>query len=191
MLIRRAELADAEAITTIYNEAILTTTATFDLEPRSVAERTAWLEAHGERHPVLAAVIDERVVGWSALTRWSDRPAYDGAAETSVYVLSEYRNRGIGRRLTEALIEEARRLGYHTLIARVAQGSDASRHLNESLGFVHVGTLKEVGLKFGRRLDASVRRAGFAPLRLDLAQDTGFAASTIPLGTSLTRSGDA
>jgi hypothetical protein len=45
--------------------------------------------------------------------------------------------------------------------------------------------------EFGRRLDASVRRAGFAPLRLDLAQDTGFAASTIPLGTSLTRSGDA
>jgi ribosomal protein S4 len=41
--------------------------------------------------------------------------------------------------------------------------------------------------EFGRRLDAAVRRAGFAPLRLDLAQDAGFAASTIPLGLSLTR----
>ena len=36
--------------------------------------------------------------------------------------------------------------------------------------------------EFGRRLDASIRRAGFAPLRLDLAQDAGFAAATIPLG---------
>ena len=45
--------------------------------------------------------------------------------------------------------------------------------------------------EFGRRLDASIRRAGFAPLRLDLAQDVGFAASTVPLGISLTRSGDA
>jgi len=45
--------------------------------------------------------------------------------------------------------------------------------------------------EFGRRLDASIRRAGFAPLRLDLAQDVGFAASTIPVGMSLTRSGDA
>ena len=45
--------------------------------------------------------------------------------------------------------------------------------------------------EFGRRLDASVRRAGFAPLRLDLSQDTAFAASTIPLAISLTRRGDA
>lgn len=41
--------------------------------------------------------------------------------------------------------------------------------------------------EFGRRLDASIRRAGFAPLRLDLSQDAGFATSTIPLGVSLTR----
>ncbi|GAB3991021.1 hypothetical protein GCM10028771_09630 [Nocardioides marmoraquaticus] len=45
--------------------------------------------------------------------------------------------------------------------------------------------------EFGRRLDAAVRRAGFAPLRLDLAQDAGFAASAVPLGVSLTRKGDA
>lgn len=44
--------------------------------------------------------------------------------------------------------------------------------------------------EFGRRLDASIRRAGFAPLRLDLAQDAAFAAATIPLGISLTRTGD-
>ena len=45
--------------------------------------------------------------------------------------------------------------------------------------------------EYARRLDAAVRRAGFAPLRLDLSQDVAFAASTIPLGISLTRTGDA
>ena len=45
--------------------------------------------------------------------------------------------------------------------------------------------------EYGRRLDGSVRRAGFAPLRLDLSQDVAFAASTVPLGISLTRRGDA
>jgi phosphinothricin acetyltransferase len=155
-IIRRAVLSDVAAITSIYNEAILTTTATFDTEPKSVDERAAWLGAHDERHPVLVAAIGDDVVGWACLSKWSDRSAYDGTAETSFYVAAEHRGRGIGRRLKEAIIGESRRLGYHTLIARVAEGSEASRHLNESAGFVHVGTLKEVGRKFGRWLDVDV-----------------------------------
>src|SRR5882724_1244008 len=95
--IRRAELADAAAIADIYNEAIFTTTATFDTEPKSVAERTQWLESHDARHPVLVAAVEGRVVGWASLTRWSER------------------RRGIGRKLKDAIIEEARRLRYHTL----------------------------------------------------------------------------
>jgi phosphinothricin acetyltransferase len=154
--IRRAELADAAAIAEIYNEAILNTTATFDTEPKSVAERTQWLQSHDERHPILVAVVDGHVVGWASLTRWSERPAYDGTAETSFYVHSTQRGRGIGRKLKEAILEEARRLRYHTLIARVAEGSLESLHLNEQAGFVHVGTLKEVGRKFGKLLDVHI-----------------------------------
>ena len=94
--IRRAELADAPAIADIYNEAILTTTATFDTETKSVEERAQWLQSHDERHPVLVAVVDGRVVGWASLTRWSERRAYDDTAETSFYVHSTHRRRGIG-----------------------------------------------------------------------------------------------
>lgn len=155
-VIRRADLSDIAAITDIYNEAILTSTATFDTEPRTVDDRIAWLHSHDDRHPVLVAVIGSEVLGWASLTRWSERPAYDGTAETTFYVAAEYRGRGIGRQLKEAIIAEARRLGFHTLIARMAEGSDASRHVNQSVGFVHVGTLKEVGQKFGRWLDVDV-----------------------------------
>jgi phosphinothricin acetyltransferase len=156
LTIRPAAPGDVPAITAIYNEAILTTTATFDTEPKSVEERAAWLASHDARHPVLVAIVDHRVVGWACLTRWSDRPAYDATAETSFYVESASRGRGIGRALKEAIITEARRLGFHTLIARVAEGSDASRHLNERCGFTYVGTLRQVGRKFGRWLDVDV-----------------------------------
>jgi L-amino acid N-acyltransferase YncA len=154
--IRRATVDDLPAITEIYNEAILTTTATFDTEPKSLDERSQWFAAHDDRHPVLVAAVRGHVVGWGALTKWSERPAYDGTAETSFYVKAEHRGQGVGRRLKAATIEEARRLGFHTLIARVAQESTASLHLNLSAGFSHVGTLKEVGFKFGRYLDVHI-----------------------------------
>jgi phosphinothricin acetyltransferase len=154
--IRRAEVADVDAITEIYNEAILTTTATFDIEPKTKEDRLQWFQSRGERFPVLVAVLDGKVAGWASLNQWSDRRAYDGTAETSFYVKSEFRGRGVGRKLKEATIEEARRLEFHTLIARVAEGSEASLHLNESFGFFHVGTMKEVGRKFGRLLDVHI-----------------------------------
>lgn len=154
--IRRARLADAAAIAEIYNEAIATTTATFDLEPKSVAEREDWLREHDDRHPVLVADVDGQVAGWASLTKYSDRAAYDETAETSFYVASQFRGQGLGRALKEAIIDEARRLGYHSLIARVTAESHASVHLNEAAGFRLVGTLREVGRKFGRLLDVHI-----------------------------------
>jgi len=156
IVIRRAQISDLDAITAIYNEAILTTTATFDIEPKNISEQTKWFQSHDERHPVLIAVLEGSVVGWASLSKWSERSAYNDTAETSFYVGSGYQNRGIGRKLKEAIIEEARRLQFHTLIAQVAGESEISLHLNESFGFVHIGTLKEVGRKFGKLLDVHI-----------------------------------
>jgi phosphinothricin acetyltransferase len=154
--IRRAGLADLEAITAIYNEAILTTTATFDTDPKLAADRLSWFEAHDARHPILVAEVDGQVAGWASLSSWSDRRAYEDTAETSFYVTSQQRGKGIGRQLKQAIIDEAKSLGFHTLIARVAEGSNESLHLNESFGFFHVGTLKQVGRKFGKLLDVHI-----------------------------------
>ena len=156
VLIRRARLADAERLAAIYNEAVLSTTATFDIEPKTVDDRRDWLLAHGERYPVLVREVDGTVAGYASLTRWSARAAYDDTAETGVYVHSSYRGRGIGRELYAAIIDEARRLRFHTLIARVTSESAASIRLNEQAGFVVVGTLREVGRKFGRLLDVLI-----------------------------------
>ncbi|HMK38025.1 MAG TPA: GNAT family N-acetyltransferase [Bacteroidota bacterium] len=153
LTIRPALPGDLEAITAIYNDAVMTTTATFDTEPKSPAEQLAWLHAHGGRFAVLVAAEDGVVLGWTSLSRWSDRSAYDDTAETSVYVRRDSRGRGIGRKLEAAIIEHARNARFHTLIARIAGESRASLRLHESLGFVRIGTMKEVGRKFGRLLD--------------------------------------
>ena len=154
--IRPALPADLGAISDIYNDAVLTTTATFDTEPKSGAEQQAWFESHGGRFAVLVAERDGVVAGWTSLSRWSDSPAYDDTAETSVYVGREYRGRGIGRMLEQAIIDHARKFRFHTLIARIAGESTESLRLHESLGFVRAGTMKEVGRKFGRLLDVHV-----------------------------------
>ncbi len=154
--IRPATLQDLESITAIYNEAIETTTATFDMQPKTIEQQQKWFEAHDDRHPIIVAEIDGQVVGWVSLTAWSDRPAYDETAESSFYVKQDFRGQGIGRQLKQSIIERAKKLGYYTLIARVADGSHASLALNNEFGFVHIGTMKEVGKKFGKRIDVHI-----------------------------------
>lgn len=156
LVTRRAELSDVDAITEIYNEAILTTTATFDTEPKSITERLQWFQSHDKRHPIWVVVLGEKVLGWISLSKWSERAAYNDTGETSFYVKSEYRGQGIGTILMQTLIKEAQQLKYHTIIARIAGESDVSLHVHENFGFVQVGILKEVGRKFGKLLDVHI-----------------------------------
>ena len=151
--IESATLEDLPVITEIYNEAVLTTTATFDTEPKSVAKRQPWFEEHGSRYPVLVARIDNVVVGWVSLSCWSPKTGYAGTVEGSLYVGSAYRGRGIGKRLMAAILAEGQKNGYHTVLARVVEGNETSIGLHEAFGFELVGVMREVGYKFNRWLD--------------------------------------
>lgn len=153
---RRATLTDLPAITAIYNDAVLKTTATFDTTPKTDAEQREWFEHHDDNHPVLVAVEQSTVVGWASLSAWSDRCAYASTAEVSIYIHEEWRGNGVGRTLMAALVAEGERLGLHTLIARIAEGNPASIRLHTSAGFTEAGILKEVGEKFGRLLDVAM-----------------------------------
>lgn len=151
--LRRARVEDVSALAAIYNEAVLTTVATFDTEPRSLEAQGEWLRHHDHRHPVLVAELRGEVVGWASLSPWSDRRAYDGTAEVSFYVRSDHRGRGIGRILLTSLVTSADELGLHVLLARIADENAVSVHLHKTLGFQSVGVMREVGLKFGRWID--------------------------------------
>ncbi|HQO86642.1 MAG TPA: N-acetyltransferase family protein, partial [Bacteroidia bacterium] len=91
--------------------------------------------------------------GWASLTAWSDRCAYNGTAEVSVYVHKEHRGRGIGKALLEILILKGESKGLHYLLSRIASGNEASIHLHTIFGFRHIGIMKEVGFKFGNYVD--------------------------------------
>jgi phosphinothricin acetyltransferase len=153
LIIRHATLDDLDSITEIYNEAVLKTVATFDTEPKSTDEQELWFASHGSRHPVLVAALDGEIVGWASLSEWSGRCAYSDTAEISLYVKEKLHGKGVGRKLLEALVDEGRNAGLHTVVARIAEGNEVSVHLHESVGFHHIGVMKEVGRKFGKLID--------------------------------------
>jgi phosphinothricin acetyltransferase len=154
--IRLAELEDAEAIRTIYNHEVLRSTVTFDLRPRSLEEQRQWLAARSGAHAVIVAVADGEVVGFGSLSPFRERPAYSTSVEDSVYVRGDQRGTGVGRALLEELVKLATQHGFHTVLARIVGGHEASIALHEAVGFEVVGTEREVGRKFGRWLDVMV-----------------------------------
>lgn len=150
---RPATVADLKAITDIYNEAVVTTDATFDLEAKTEEEQGIWLAGHDRMHPVFVAELDGTVVGWASLSEWSSRSAYAGTAEISLYIKEEFRGKGAGRKLLKDIMLEGEKVGLHTVLARITTANVASIHLHESAGFEQLGVMREVGEKFGRMLD--------------------------------------
>jgi L-amino acid N-acyltransferase YncA len=159
--IRPAVKNDLPAITEIYNEAILNTVATFDTQPKTVEEQEKWFASHDARHPILVAEENGVVIGWASLSIWSDRCAYSDTAEASLYVRKEHRGRGVGRKLSIALLQAGEKAGLHTVLARVTEGNKASLRLAQSAGFERVGTMREVGRKFGHLLDVHLLQRVF------------------------------
>ena len=156
MEIRLARPDDAEAIRQIYNLEVSTSTVTFDLVPRTAAEQLRWLEARSGAHAVIVAEDDGQVVGFASLSPFRDRPAYNSTVEDSVYVRSDQRGTGVGGRLLGELITLAAQHGFHTVLARIVGGHEASIGLHQRHGFDQIGAEREVGRKFGKWLDVVV-----------------------------------
>jgi L-amino acid N-acyltransferase YncA len=153
-LLRDAGAADLTAISEIYNYYVLHSTCTYQLEPETLADRQAWFDVHlSENYPVVVAELDRQVVGWGSLSKFHSRAGYAPTVEASVYIAHGFHRRGLGRTILLHLIERARIARFHTLIGGASADQTASIALQESLGFTRVAHLKEVGQKFGRRLD--------------------------------------
>ena len=154
VIVRPAGEADLAAILAIYNDAVRNTTAIWNDAVVDLDNRRAWWRARtAQGYPVLVAERDGIVAGYAT---FGDFRAFDGyrhTVEHSVYVAAEARRQGIAALLIGALIEEARRLGKHVLIAGIAADNDVSLRLHARLGFAETGRLPEVGQKFGRWLD--------------------------------------
>jgi L-amino acid N-acyltransferase YncA len=151
--LREATDADQQAILDIYNDAVLHSTATFDLEPRTWENQQRWFQEHRPPYAVFVAMVEDTVAGWGSLSHFRPRPGYRFTAEDSIYVHQDFRGRGIGTALLELLVDAAYRGRFHSVMALIDGDNAVSVRLHERFGFRHVGTFREVGLKFGRWLD--------------------------------------
>jgi len=168
MRVRDAVDGDVEAILAIYNDAVAHTTAIWNERLVDLADRRAWLAARrAAGYPVLVAVdAADAVLGYASFGDWRAFDGYRHTVEHSVYVAAGARGAGLGRALMVALIERARALRKHVMVAGIEAGNTASIRLHETLGFARVGLMPEVGTKFGRWLDLA-----FLQLTLDDRRD--------------------
>jgi L-amino acid N-acyltransferase YncA len=148
MSIREARESDFDAVADITNHYIVHTPIHFSYEPVSPDElRDAWRTGVG-RYPFVVLEQDARVVGYAKAAMWRTRTAYDRTAEVGIYLHPALTGRGMGKPLYAALIAACRTAGMHSLVGGIALPNPPSVRLHESLGFVHVGTYREVGWKF-------------------------------------------
>lgn len=155
-VLRDATVSDAAAICRIYNQGIEDRVATLETEARTPEERVAWLAARGARHPVLVVEAAGEVVGWGSLNSFNPRRAYDHVADFSLYVERDWRGRGVGRRLLEALVARARALGYHKLVLSAFPFNPAGMQVYRRAGFREVGIYREQGQLDGKWVDTIV-----------------------------------
>jgi phosphinothricin acetyltransferase len=151
--IRHATEADLPSIVDIYNQSIPGGWSTADTRPIAVADRVEWFRKFDRaRRPIWVAEADVKVVATTYLSSfYGGRPAYNATAEVSIYVATAYQRRGIGRRLNEWVIEQCPALGVTTLLSMHFDHNEATRRINESLGFEKMGHLTEIATVQGRK----------------------------------------
>jgi L-amino acid N-acyltransferase YncA len=168
VVIRNAVEEDFPAITAIYNEVLLNSTAIYRDEPATVAERLdVWRSRMQQNYPSLVACDGGRVIGFSSFGDFRAWPGYRYTVEHTVHVHAAWRGKGAGSALVQALIPFAAALGKHVMIGGIDAENVASLRFHERLGFERVAHFKEVGFKFGRFLDLV-----FVQLLIDPAAST-------------------
>ncbi|MFL5284392.1 MAG: GNAT family N-acetyltransferase [Rhodopila sp.] len=155
MDIRNATDADVPDIQAIYAHHVLHGTGTFEEEPPSVEETAARFHKvvdHG--HVWLVATDATGVLGYGYYAPFRERSAYRFTVEDSIYVREDVRGQGVGKALVTRLIALATAQGMRQMIAVIGDADNVSSiGVHASLGFHHVGTMKAVGIKFGRWID--------------------------------------
>jgi L-amino acid N-acyltransferase YncA len=159
-------MTDAEGIRAIYNQEVLDSTVTMDLVARSLPAQQRWIELHQGAHGAIVAVEGnpagvENVLGFASISPYRTRPGYSTTVENSVYVHREHQSRGIGRMLLDDILSLAADSGFHSCMARILAGHEASIRLHASRGFEVVGIEREVGRKFGRWIDITLMQKLF------------------------------
>ena len=152
--IRLAEKNDLPTLLEIYNDILINTTAIYSDQPHTLAMRTEWFETKQQQgFPIYVAEYNGAVAGFATFGTFRAWPGYKHTVENSVYVAREARGKGIAKTLMPYIIEAAKNMNMHVMVAGIDAENMASIQLHEQFGFVEVAHFKEVGFKFDRWLD--------------------------------------
>ena len=155
-MIRNCRRDDLQMILHIYNDAIVNSTAVYHYQPVTLENRVAWYEEKKEQDcPIIVWVEDDVVMGFATFGPFRPWPAYHYTVEHSVYVHPGYRGKGIGNKLLKEIIRIAEARGMKTVIGGIDASNVTSIRAHEKVGFVHSGTIRNAGYKFGKWLDLS------------------------------------
>ncbi len=148
----------APAILDIFNDAIVNSTALYDYQPRTPANMATWFEAKRQGGFPVIGLEDGcgKLLAFGSYGTFRAWPAYKYTVEHSVYVHRDHRGKGLGRAIMQALVDAARQHGVHAMVGAIDADNAGSIALHEQLGFQRVGTLPQVGFKFGRWLDLAL-----------------------------------
>lgn len=154
-MIRLATADDAGAIAEIYNEYVVGTDISFEVEPLTVERMSERILSIASEHPYYVYADDATgaVEGFCYAHPWKERRAYYHTLETTVYVASGRHGEGIGRQLMQRLIDECRRRGFVALIACITADNRPSIEFHRRMGFHLVSHFEKVGFKHGHWLD--------------------------------------
>ena len=151
-MIRESTNSDARIIAEIYNYYIINTTISFELDPITPDEIVHRMKKYKEIGPYLVCEENGEIVGYTYVSRFRERKAYEHSIESTIYLKNGYGGKGLGSKLYSELLSKVSQ-EYHTITAGIALPNDASVRLHEKCGFKKVGHFSEVGRKFGRWID--------------------------------------
>jgi L-amino acid N-acyltransferase len=155
--IRPYKVHDAQAILEIINYNILTSTALYDYEPRTLANQIAIFDDKLQKgFPILVATCNNDVVGFGYYSEFRFREAYKFTVEHSVYAKNDFIGKGVGKLIMQNLIDLAKNQKLHTMIAVIDSENQNSFTFHEQFGFKTVGIINESGFKFDRWLHSVI-----------------------------------
>ena len=161
LTIRPARPGDIPAIAAIYQEAVRTGTASWELEPPTEAEMLKRFETiTSGGYSYLVAEMGGSLAGYAYVNAYRPRLAYRYTVENSIYIDPARQGQGIGKRLLQALIDDCARRGFRQMVAVIGDSDNVgSRKLHAALGFTLIGVAPALGYKNGRWRDQVLMQA--------------------------------
>jgi L-amino acid N-acyltransferase YncA len=154
--VRTATTRDTRRIAEIYSAAAAAADSTMDVGPVEACEVAGWIQGLADVETILVVQEGDKVLGWGIAKKYSTRPGYARAAETSVYIDRAHVGRGLGSMLQRELIDWCREAGFHHLVAKIWADNEPSLAMHRRFGYETVGVQREIGFVSGIWRDVAI-----------------------------------